>query len=357
MSFADKFFKFKAGELESPPITTGGSVLLVDAMNMFLRCFSATPTMDEDGKHVGGITGFLLSVGKTIRDFKPSQVIIIWDGPGGSQRRRKLFPNYKGGRHMQKLNRTYRWEEDDEKNAEAEKEALKWQWVLLHEILQCLPVIVIKQPNVEADDVIAFLATTLEKRGSSSIIVSTDKDFLQLVNENISVWNPIKKKMYTPQRVVEDYGFHPNNFLLYRMITGDSSDKIPGVKGIKEKTLLKHFPELSEADPRDIEFLFESATRQIQGVKKPPVVLSTLLASREQVNLNLQLMRLDEVSASGHTLSEVLTLFERGPFDLNKMELTKLLRYNKLMHVFSNYETWIRETFFPLSRYKLSTKG
>jgi DNA polymerase-1 len=347
MNLAEKFNKFTAGELKVQPIVAGGSVLLVDGLNNYLRAFSATPTMDEDGKHVGGVTGFLLSLGKAIRDFRPSRVIIVWDGPGGSQRRRALFSGYKGGRHMQKLNRTYEWS-----SIEEEQESLKMQWILLLKILNNLPVTVIKQPNVEADDVIAFLADTLDKRGEKSIIASTDKDFLQLVNENISVWNPVKKKMYTPERVLEDYGFHPNNFLLYRVITGDSSDKIPGIRGIKEKTLLKYFPELAEADPKDVNFILDSANTQIAANKKPPVALQTLVESVDQIKLNMQLMRLDEVSASGHTLSEVLVLFEKEPNFYNKIELTKLIRYNRLMHVFRNYETWLQETFVPLLRYK-----
>ena len=71
------------------------SVLLIDGMNLFIRVFSAIPTTNEDGVHVGGIVGFLRSIGYTINMFRPTRVIIVFDGKGGSTRRRKLFPEYK----------------------------------------------------------------------------------------------------------------------------------------------------------------------------------------------------------------------------------------------------------------------
>lgn len=350
LNLADKFKQFSAGELKTQPITTGGSVLLVDGLNTYLRAFAATPTMDDDGEHIGGITGFLLSVGATIRMFKPSRVFIVWDGANGSQRRRAMFKDYKSNRrHMTKLNRTY-----DFASIEDEQKSMKWQWGLLIQILRNLPVTVIAQDNVEADDVIAYLAQIVDERDGKAIIVSTDKDFLQLVNDNIVVWNPIKKKMYNPERVVEDYGFHPNNFLLYRAVTGDNSDCIPGVKGIKEKTLLKYFPELSEETPRDIDFLFEVAENIMLEKKKPPVALKTLVESKDQLKLNYSLMRLDDVAMSGHTRGTILRYFESEPNSYNKAQLTKLLRYNKLIGALGNYETWLQTTFVPLLRYKLN---
>jgi DNA polymerase-1 len=351
MSLAERFKQFLAERETVKPVadTTAEKVLLIDGLNSYLRAFAAAPTMNDDGAHVGGVTGFLMSIGAAIRLFTPSRVIIVFDGAGGSQRRRKLFPDYKANRrNMTKLNRTY-----DFTTLEEEKESQKWQLMLLVSILNCLPVTVFTVDLVEADDVIAYLAQHIESKEGKAIISSTDKDFLQLVNENITVWNPIKKKMYTPERVVEDYEFHPNNFLLYRMVTGDNSDGIPGVDGIKEKTLLKFFPELAHDDKRDLDFLFESAQRQAAEKKKPPVALQSFLASKDLLERNYQLMRLDEVQMSGNTRLEVLDKYNKPPNEYKKMELTKLLQMNKLMSAFSHYESWLQSTFVPLMRYKL----
>lgn len=339
--------KFSAGELGIKPVENNGKVLLFDGLNTYLRAFAATPTMDDDGKHIGGITGFLLSLGAAIRLFKPKRVVVIFDGKGGSQRRRAIFKDYKSSRrNMTKLNRVY-----DFATLEEEKEAIKWQLLLLVEILRYLPITILAPDDVEADDVIAYLVQTLELRNQKSIIISTDKDFLQLVNDSISVWNPIKKRMYTPERVVEDYGFHPSNFLLYRAVTGDKSDSIPGVEGIQQKTLLKYFPELVDSVPRDLDFMFESAQNRVNKVKKPPVALSTFLQSREILERNLTLMRLDDdMEMGGHTRAAVLDIFDNHSNVYDKLVLTKLLRLNKLIHALGNYEMWLQSTFLPLTK-------
>ena len=82
------------------------SVLLIDGLNTFIRVFTAIPTTNEDGIHIGGIVGFLRSLAYTINMVRPTRTIIVFDGKGGSNRRRKIFPEYKAGRKMSlRLNR------------------------------------------------------------------------------------------------------------------------------------------------------------------------------------------------------------------------------------------------------------
>ena len=76
------------------------SVLLIDGLNTFIRVFTAIPTTNEDGIHIGGIVGFLRSLAYTINMVRPTRTIIVFDGKGGSNRRRKIFPQYKMGRKM-----------------------------------------------------------------------------------------------------------------------------------------------------------------------------------------------------------------------------------------------------------------
>ena len=81
-------------------------VMIVDGLNMFIRCFGAVPTLNDDGNHVGGVTGFLLSLGALIRNNKPTRVFMVFDGKGGSTRRKKMYKGYKEGRTgMTKVNR------------------------------------------------------------------------------------------------------------------------------------------------------------------------------------------------------------------------------------------------------------
>ena len=326
------------------------SLMVFRYINLYLRCFSATPTMNTDGNHIGGLTGFLLSMGAAIRQHRPTRVVVVFDGKGGSQRRRQIFKDYKANRRMMtKLNRTYDFQTLDD-----EQQAMKWQLVKLVTMLQYLPVTVMHIDNVEADDVISYLAMYIEKQGGKSVILSTDKDFLQLVNDNITVYNPAKKKMYRPDNIVQDYGFHPHNFLLYRVVTGDKSDNIPGVDGIKEKTLLKHFPELAESDKKDIDFLLESAQQQIDGKKKPPTALKTLINSKTLLYQNLQLMRLDDgMAMSTHARMKAMELFDQQPPKLNKYELTKLASSDKILGAFPRWDEWVIGSFAPLNRYRI----
>ena len=98
--------KNKGGNLDAGE--PDDKVLIIDGLNTFIRCFSAIPTLNDDGAHVGGIVGFLRSIGYAIRTIRPTRTVIVFDGKGGSNRRKKLFPEYKAGRKMSKrLNRAY----------------------------------------------------------------------------------------------------------------------------------------------------------------------------------------------------------------------------------------------------------
>ena len=213
-------------------------VLIVDGLNLYLRAFAVNGALNDNGVPVGGLTGFLRSLAYAIREVNPTRVIIVYDGAGGSQRRRKIHPNYKSQRKSSK--RITR--RDAFKNATEEKEAMKIQFSRLIEYLDFLPINVISIDRIEADDTIAYIAHTLLDEDVT--IMSADQDFLQLVNERITVWSPIKKKFYTPRMVIDDYGVPAHNFLMYKVLMGDKSDNIEGVKGLGPKKLPKIVPDL-----------------------------------------------------------------------------------------------------------------
>jgi len=207
------------------------------------------PTLSDNGDHVGGVSGFLSSLGYAIKLLKPTRVIIVFDGKGGSERRRKLYPQYKEGRKvMKRLNRAY----EEMSDTETEQKSVVEQMGKLVSFLQELPVSVISIDHIEADDAIAYIATQMYKDGRVTIM-SGDKDFMQLVNDRVQIWSPIKKKVYGIADVINEYGIHPSNFIYYRILEGDSSDNIDGVKGIGLKTAIKNFPMLTEAEETSVE--------------------------------------------------------------------------------------------------------
>jgi DNA polymerase-1 len=331
-------------EEDSPTLSYNSRVLLVDATNLFIRSYAAVPSMDEDGRHVGGMVGFLKSLGFAIKTFRPSRVIVVFDGRGGSLRRRKLYPEYKKNRKPPiRLNRQY-----DMTTDEQEAQNMKFQLVTLVELLDCLPVTVFAMDLVEADDVIAYLSQLVTEVGGSSIIYSTDKDFFQLAADNVKIHNPVKKKTYTVDSIVEEYSIHPKHFHFFRALDGDVSDNINGVRGVGEKSLLKYLPEIINPDENiSIDFIKQKYT----GVKKIPKMISNIIDSEDIVNRNLELMNLHIGIISGDARLKIIDRFKNSSVQFDKYDLTKKMISYKLLSTFPSYDTWVSQIFLPLNRF------
>ena len=268
-------------------------VLIIDGLNTFIRSFAVSPVTNDDGIHVGGITGFLMSVGYAIKMLQPTRVIICFDGKGGSQRRRKLFPDYKANRMVRtKLNRTNAF---GDKNSEDQN--MKMQLGRLVQYLDHLPVQILAPENIEADDAIAYISKQLLTE-SKIFIMSSDKDFIQLVDDRIAVWSPTKKKLYFKDDVLVDYKVPAHNYLLYRTLTGDKSDNIPGVRGAGLKTLQKRIPLLFEDTAIGLDDLLNFILENNDGTK----VLADILGSKDVLELNHKLMIQDGITGAFRNL-------------------------------------------------------
>lgn len=347
VNLQDVFHNMKFEDNEQG-MTYNSRVLLVDAMNLFIRSYCAVPSMDDNGNHIGGMIGFLKSLGLAIRTFRPTRCIIVFDGKGGSQRRRKIYPQYKANRKPPvRLNRAY-----DMTTDEQEKENMKWQLVELVQILECLPVTIFAIDNVEADDVIAYLSQLVTADGGHSIVYSTDKDFLQLASPSVKIYNPIKKKTFDEQVILEDYGIHPKHFHFFRALNGDKSDNIDGVKGVGEATLKKYLPEI--ADPT-VDVSVNMVEQKYAGQKKVPKMIQNIIDNKDIVERNLELMDLHTGIMSVDARMKVANKYRDGMVQLNKYTLTQLLMRSKLLHAFPNYDSWINQNFVQLNRFTNDT--
>jgi DNA polymerase-1 len=222
----------------------GERILIIDGLNLFFRNFAMMNMVNPDGIHIGGLGGFFRSLGAEIRRVNPTKFMLVFDGAGSSNNRKNLLPEYKSGRDLQRITN---WDAFD--NLEDEHDAKVDQMVRIIQYLKTLPVKTVSIDKVEADDIIAYLSTVIPKHPKDKVfIVSSDKDFLQLVNENVIVYRPMEKEFYTEETVVEKFKMSPTNFILYKTLMGDNSDKVAGVKGLGPKKLYKLFPELSERD-------------------------------------------------------------------------------------------------------------
>jgi 5'-3' exonuclease len=134
------------------------SVLILDGLNTFLRAFTMINHINPEGHHVGGLTGFLKSLGYAIKMIDPTKVIIVFDGVGGSNSRRNLFPDYKANRNTSRMTNYAIFS-----SKEDEREAINNQMARLINYLQCLPVSMICVDGIEADDTIGYLVGKFEK--------------------------------------------------------------------------------------------------------------------------------------------------------------------------------------------------
>ena len=324
--------------------TKDSHLLVIDGLNTFIRVFSAVPALNDDGQHIGGVTGFLRSVAAVIRRLKPTRCVIVFDGKGGSKRRKELFPEYKANR----ANKTAFNRYQEFASLEDEQDSMKRQFGRMIQYLNCLPVTTLSIDNVEADDIMAYIANEIYTKDENRVtICSTDRDFLQLVNNRISVWSPIKKKMYTPSVMQEEYGFSSKNYLLYRSFIGDKSDNIPGLKGVGPKSLIKYFPVFTE----DREITVEEIVQYANDVDKKYKVHSLVSENKELLELNYKLMQLKEVDINGS--AKMLTLNKmQGDIDkLNTYEFKKMFMADKMYTVIKDLDSWLNSSFNSLNAY------
>lgn len=326
--------------------TLNSRVVIIDGTNTFMRVFASVPVLNEDGQHVGGVVGFLKSIGSNIRQFQATRCIIVFDGSGGSQRRKKLFSEYKGNRASKgKLNRFAEFD-----GLIDEGESMKLQFTRIFEYLDALPVSLVVLDNIEADDTIAYITHLLAGTNQKVKIVSSDRDFLQLIGDNVNVYSPSKKMLYDRDTLSTELGIHPDNYLLYRALTGDTSDNIPGISGLGLKTILNRIPEFAtqELTPEE---LIELVKMKIEGVKKPPVALTNLIDNTDILYRNLQLMQLQDVDISEYSKSIIRNNIASANNKFDIVKFKELFLHDKIYSSIKDGDEWVRNTFLKLSLY------
>ena len=340
-NFLNKKFKELEEELSDPKIRKPNDhVLLIDGLNTFIRAFSVNPSLNEDGSHVGGLVGFLKSVRFTINKFKPTRCVVVFDGKGGSKPRQKIYSQYKAGRKVRsRLNRNVDWAT----NPQDEHESMKLQIGRLIEYLEHLPLTILALDRLEADDIISYV-TNVTLKDSKTTIMSTDKDFLQLVSPRVQLYSPTKKITYDEELVKKEFGIYPQNMLTCRVIDGDKSDGIPGVRGIGIKTLIKEFPELTQNEKFDIKRLLDSASSKTTKASK-------LISNNEYiVKRNYLLMQLQDPDISNHTKLKITDAVNSMTPQLIKYKFQRLFVEDKLWGQIPNFDNWVTE-FMILDRY------
>ena len=329
-------------ENETESLNKHDRVLLIDGLNLFFRNFAMLNFVNEDGVHVGGLGGFLRSLGTLINRIQPTSVYVVFDGVGSTINRKNLLPEYKSNRNITRITNWDIFESLDDEHAAKIDQVVR----LIH-YLQCLPVKTLSLDKTEADDIIAHLATKLSSDYSSKVfIVSSDKDFIQLVDENIIVYRPIEKDYYTTDTVIEKFGISAANFILYKVLMGDASDKVAGVKGLGEKKLMKLFPELSQR------ILTLQDILNISEVKlKENIIYARVLDMQDQLEKNYRIMNLHNPMLDDIEREFLDAIIEYPLPELDNMKFLKYYHEDGLKHLIKNIDYWIQNTFKDLISY------
>ena len=279
--------------------------MLIDGHSMAFRAFYALPTekfTTSTGQATNAIYGFLSMLATLLHDEQPTHVAVAFD-VGRTTFRTEMFPDYKAQRD------------------ETPPEFIS-QIPILKNLLTALGITTIEKPNYEADDIIATLATTAQPLGFETLIVTGDRDSLQLVNNTTTVLYPMKGvsviHRFTPQAVQDKYGLTPEQYPDFAALRGDPSDNLPSVPKVGEKTATKWIVQ------------YGSLTNLLNNADTIKGVVGTNLRERiDQVKLNRQLTEMVKNLDLTHTPPELKlqpvnteTLTE----DFNNLEFGTTLR-------------------------------
>ncbi len=195
-------------------------LVLVDGSSYLYRAFYALPPLKSPkGEPTGAIYGFLRMISSLMGDLSPEYIAVVFDLPGKTFRHEK-YQEYKANRK----------ETPDD---------LKVQIPKIKELIRLWGIKIIEVPGYEADDIIATLARKGKEKGFEVIIVTPDKDMMQLVEENIKILNPVSGEIFDVEKVKKKYGVYPEKFVEYLAMIGDTVDNIIGVRGVGPKTASK----------------------------------------------------------------------------------------------------------------------
>ena len=295
-------------------------LVLVDGSSYLYRAFHAFPPLtNREGEPTGAMYGVVNMLKSLISQVEPSHIAVVFDAKGKTFRD-ELFEQYKSHRPPM-------------------PDELRSQIQPLHAIIKALGIPLISVEGVEADDVIGTLAVQAAKEGKHVLISTGDKDMAQLVNDHIMLINTMNNTLLDREGVIEKYGIPPELVIDWLALQGDSSDNIPGVKGVGEKTALALLQGIGS-----IKTIYENldkvAELSFRGAK---TFAPKLLAEKEMADLSYLLATIKTDVELGVTHDQLTT----SPQD-----------HDKLVELFGKYEfkKWLNEVMNGTNPVTTSTK-
>ena len=300
-------------------------LLIVDGLNIYMRNYNANPSVSTNGDPIGGCKGFLASLQKISRFTDPDKIVVIWDGEGGSIRKRKMVKDYKAGRKPVRLNRLVRELLTDEQEASNRS----WQYERTVDYINSMPIHQIRIDGCEADDVISYTNLMPQFDDWLKIIVSTDKDFYQCVKSEADVSKTIvyrprekgKIELVRQKDLLENFGIHPINFVLARALEGDKSDNLRGVEGVGIKTVAKRFPFLAEEKEYMLQDIFEECEKNLGKIK----IYDKIIEEKDLILTNYNMMQLSSPNIPIQSLPVIRSAINEMEMSFNKTEVITMM--------------------------------
>lgn len=252
-------------------MTKSGRLFLIDGSAYIFRAYyGIRPLSTSQGVPTNAVVGFARMVARLIKEQSPEYIAIIFDTKEPNFRH-ELFDEYKA-------------------NRDAPPEDLIPQFSLIHQLVEAMDIPDISMAGFEADDIIGTLSRRATLEGLKSVIVSGDKDLMQLVNDSVSMYDPMKERLYDREGVIEKFGVPPEYVADALALAGDTSDNIPGVPKVGPKTAAKLINRFGDV---------EAVIAGVRTIEKPKAAERSVSENEESARLSKKLTLLDKDAPVG----------------------------------------------------------
>lgn len=281
------------------------SVLLVDGDNLLTIGFYGVKNQFYKGQHIGGIYHFLNTLRKSFETYNLGKIVVFWDGEEGSRSRKLIYPYYK----------------EDRKNKTRSEEEINSYNYQRSRIQQYLEELYVRQGEYkycETDDNIAYYVQN--SPNENKIIYSSDGDLTQLVSTNTKLFNPSHQKLYSNNDIImyEHQEVLIENIKMIKMMCGDKSDSISGIKGLGVKTFLSLFPEL-KTTPLNVDYIKEKGNLLFEQNNKSKIIINLLtgvtkhgVLGDEFFDVNNRIVSLDVPFLTDEAIEEINNLINES---------------------------------------------
>ncbi|MFW6377075.1 MAG: hypothetical protein ACOCZ5_00380 [bacterium] len=326
--------------------------LLIDSSYLLKRSYhGAKDIYTNSFGHCGGLYSFMTTLRKLIKQHMINKVVLVWDGENGGIERYRIDHAYKANRLSKQWHTKIEMTEYELKREKEKQDSVLKQRKRIQEYAEELFIRQIEVDEIEADDIIASYCYKYNNK-EEIYLYSNDRDFAQLLDLNITIIFPNIDQPVTRVNYMMYFNHHYLNALTLKIIEGDVADNIHGIDGLKEKTLLKHFPELvfRYVSVREIcKRAKEINEQRLSEKKKPLKALKALLDNVERLKINHQLINLSTPMLNEAAEEEILQLdMPLSPEGRSSQNLHRMMKEDEFLSVYGGTFVNYVEPFYSI---------